>query len=185
MEGYNTEKQEYRGWTLRVECHVDEHMGPPWEEPDGHGPVSDWTTRDKEPGEMVLHTDGRSRRYYDFAGAVKLARADGWDSEPFNKDGRETPGEQAHKAALADFKRLKGWCNDDWHWVGFTSAVISPDGDETEGESVWGFDDEAYMLEDAFETLRYQVDELIEDRAREWKEARILALETQLAEVWP
>ena len=77
------DKIERNGRTFKVTIDRDD-MGPPWEEHDGHGPVSDWTTRDKRPGEMVLHQDGRSRRYYDFAGAVVLARKDGWDTEPYN-----------------------------------------------------------------------------------------------------
>lgn len=61
----------------RDDCH-----GAPWEEEDGHGDVSEWTTRDKLPGEMVLNEDGRSKRFYDFAGACKIARRDGWGFLP-------------------------------------------------------------------------------------------------------
>lgn len=58
--------------------HSDDSMGEPWKEHDGHGEVSDWTTRAKLPGEMVLSEDGRSKRFYDFAEACKTARRDGW-----------------------------------------------------------------------------------------------------------
>lgn len=61
--------------------HSDMH-GAPWEEEDGHGDVSEWTTRDKLPGELVLSEDGRSKRFYDFAGACKIARRDGWGFLP-------------------------------------------------------------------------------------------------------
>jgi len=56
--------------------------GAPWDEECGHGDVSDWTTRDKLPGELVLSEDGRSKRFYDFAGACKIARRDGWGFLP-------------------------------------------------------------------------------------------------------
>lgn len=66
------------GYSVRVHVDYDQDMGAPWEEHDGHGPVSEWTTRDKLPGERVLATDRNHRRYYDFAEACKIARRDGW-----------------------------------------------------------------------------------------------------------
>lgn len=62
----------------------DEYMGAPWEEHDGHGVVSDWTSRDKRPGEMILSEDSRdcSKRFYDFAESCRIARRDGWGSLP-------------------------------------------------------------------------------------------------------
>lgn len=60
----------------------DDHTGAPWEEHDGHGEVSEWTTRAKLPGELVLSGDGPSKRFYDFAGACRIARRDGWGYLP-------------------------------------------------------------------------------------------------------
>lgn len=60
----------------------DSDMGPPWENEDGHSPVSDWTTRGKASGELVLSSDRDSRRFYDFKEACKIARRDGWDFLP-------------------------------------------------------------------------------------------------------
>lgn len=60
----------------------DESHGAPWEEHDGHGDVSEWTTRDKLPGEIVLTTERHGKRFYDFAGACKIARRDGWGFMP-------------------------------------------------------------------------------------------------------
>lgn len=69
---------EYSGHKFRVTAYHDDCMGAPWEEHDGHGIISDWTTRDKAPGELVLASDRGSNRYYDFAETVKIARRDGW-----------------------------------------------------------------------------------------------------------
>lgn len=71
---------EFQGSTYRFRVNVqfDEGMGPPWEEHDGHGPVSEWTTRDKKPGERVLATDGSHKRYYDLAEANRIAKRDCW-----------------------------------------------------------------------------------------------------------
>ena len=68
--------------TIRATIEHDSGHGAPWEECDGHGPVSDWTTRAKRPGELVLCSDGSHKRYYDFAEACRIARRDGWGYMP-------------------------------------------------------------------------------------------------------
>lgn len=134
---YAPETIEHNGWTIRIEVPYDEHMGPPWEEHDGHGIVSEWTRRAKAPGEMVLAEDHGSYRYYDFAESVKLARKDGWG--PSDKDSGKTPGERAHLAALEDYRRLKAWCNDQWTWVGVVVTATAPDGAQSQ-DSLWGIE---------------------------------------------
>lgn len=67
-----------RVYRVRINVHFDEDMGAPWEEHDGHGTVSDWTTRDKRPGEWVLSSERGSKRYYDAEEANQIAEADGW-----------------------------------------------------------------------------------------------------------
>jgi len=121
---------EHNGRSYTAEIHADEDHGAPWEEEDGHGPVSDWTTRAKAPGEMVLKQDRNSRRYYDFAAAVKIARRDGWGLSPEERQrlaadlGREpTRGQIVRAAVLADYENLRRWCNDEWHYVG---VVVRP-----------------------------------------------------------
>lgn len=69
---------EHDGIAYVVTIEHDDCMGAPWDEHDGHGDVSDWTTRDKLPGELVLSEDRNSKRFYDYAGACKIARRDGW-----------------------------------------------------------------------------------------------------------
>lgn len=102
-------------FTVTARIVRDEHMGAPWEEHDGHGPVSEWTDRAKRPGERVLNEDRGSKRYYDFQEAVKIARRDGWgwiphkltierDGETYPCGGRATAGPfTAHDAE--DFNR--------------------------------------------------------------------------------
>jgi len=45
---------EYKGHTIKIETHHDQYLGAPWEEIYGHGIISEWTTRDKRPGEIEL-----------------------------------------------------------------------------------------------------------------------------------
>ena len=79
---YEVRTHHHRDRTVTFSLYHDPHMGPPWKEHDGHGPVSEWTTRDKGSGERILKKDGRSCRYYDFREAVNIARKDGWGLGP-------------------------------------------------------------------------------------------------------
>lgn len=130
--------------TLETE---DFHRRKPWIEDDGHGPVSDWRRTDylsrptKAPGERILFRDGRSFRTYDFAEAVRIARRDGWDAPPY-KTG--TKGQQAARAAEADFNRLRQWCEGQWWYVGVVVELLDDEGEPTgETASLWGIESDA------------------------------------------
>lgn len=138
MRIYDGSVVQIDGIDFVVNIETDCFAGPPWEEEDGHGPVSNWVDRPKLPGEMILlfkfsHNDGNSyrifsryRRYYDFQAAVKLARREGWNTAP---GVFKTPGEQAAVSALADFRRLKRWCDDEWQYVYVTVRPLDEYGD--------------------------------------------------------
>lgn len=145
-----SEQMESReGFDISFEIIPDDATGAPWEENDGHGDVSEWTTRAKRPGELVLCSDRGKRRFYDFAGLVAKALAEGWDAIPYN-DGQETKGQQAAKAARADFERLRAWCNDEWHWCG-VKVSVSRKGTHLGSASLWGLESDAgdYLTETA------------------------------------
>jgi hypothetical protein len=142
------------GFTFTATIHHDGDMGEPWREHDGHGPVSDWTSRDKKAGELVLISDGRSKRYYDFAEAVKLAKRDQWGVKGGKIDG-ETSGQYAARAARHDFDVLQAWCNDEWSWCG-VSVTVSRNGVQLVDDyqcALWGIDlnypgsDNSYLVE--------------------------------------
>lgn len=103
-----------KGTHYRVRVSYDDFADEPWNYCDGHGPVSEWTTRDKRAGELILAADGRRKMLYNFQEAIKKAKAEGWDAEPY-KTG--TKGEQAVRAAMADYKYLKSWCDNEWHYA--------------------------------------------------------------------
>lgn len=155
---YDTYTFKHEGLTFRATVRHDEGMGEPWKENDGHGIVSEWTTRDKRAGERVLISGRGSKRYYDFAGTMAIALKDGWGGE-----GR-TKREKAADAVEQDYKHLKAWCDDEWHWVYVTVDLLSVDGDEVPGshESLGGMEstDEDGIKDAAMEmaeTLAYQV----------------------------
>ena len=113
-------KCEIDGFAATATVYYDDDNSPPWERDEGHGPVSDWTSRDILLGERILSADRYSHRYYDFAEAVKIAKRDGWDTKPY---GTGTKDEQAVRAAERDFEVLKAWCDDQWHYVGVAVTV--------------------------------------------------------------
>lgn len=122
------------GYSAIIKLRYDECAGAPWENCDGHGPVSDWTNRAKAPGERVLAQDRSMRRYYDYAEAIRMAKRDGWDAPPY---GTGTKGERVARAVDRDFKYLQDWCNDRWHYVGVIVKVYR-NGEFVADESLWG-----------------------------------------------
>lgn len=82
MNMYRNLDDTVEGFTLTIE-HDELHCAP-WENEDGHGPVSDWTTRAKRPGELILSSARGRHCYYDFAEACRIACRDGWGFLPGN-----------------------------------------------------------------------------------------------------
>lgn len=150
------------GYSVVVKLDCDD-IGPPWENSDGHGPISEWTTRDKAPGERVLCEDRSHKRFYDFAEAVKIARRDGWDSPPY-KTG--TPGERAARAAEADFAFLRGWCTDQWryHYVSITLRYRGTEINEDDCGGIESFNDHwrEWVAEQVNDMIRVHKDERAE-----------------------
>ncbi len=157
----------HNGREFRVEFPRDDDHGAPWDEEDGHGPVSEWTTRPKLPGERIIAEDTngycgstRSRRFYDVQEAMKIARRDGWDAKPYQTG---TKGEQAARAVEADFEWLRKWCNDQWHYLG---VIVTARCDRCgkfcgPSESIWGIESESEEYLD--ETARELADEIQPD----------------------
>ena len=137
-DAYRTKTRESGALSFRIEWVYDSDCDAPWIREDGHGPVSDWTSDPKAPGQMILCTDRRMRRYYDFAEAVKLARRDGWDVKPY---GTRKPGERAHAAVMADYNYLRQWCENQWHYCGIVVTLLDADGEPDVDASLWGIED--------------------------------------------
>lgn len=129
---------EHQGFMFKVELVPDSDHGAPWDEEDGHGVISAWTTRDKKPGERVLNADRSSKRYYDFAATIEIAKRDGWDAKPYGG----TKGEKAARAVEADFQRMRAWCNDQWCYVGIVVTLVNDEGEDMgePSQSLWGIE---------------------------------------------
>jgi hypothetical protein len=155
---YDGDQFTHRGLTFRVSIVADYFHSPPWEEYDGHGVVSDWTTRKKAPGERVLNTDRGSYRYYDVAASMVIALRDAWDAEPYHAAfPTETKREQAARAVEKDFQFLRGWCHDDWSYIGVEVTRL----DTGQQQALWGIESNAYDYHGV--VARELAEELIDD----------------------
>lgn len=165
---YESRDIERNGTAYRVEFIVDYDMGAPWEEDEGHGIVSDWETRDKKPGEVVINEDHGGKRFYDVAATTRIAKRDKWG---LNDDSRAklakklgrapTAGEIRADAVRLDLERMAGWCNDDWHWCGVEVFPLTDDGDElrSKTESLWGIESDAgAYFDEVIEELIAQIE---------------------------
>lgn len=140
------------GLRFKVTIAHDSDMGEPWKEYDCYGIVSEWTQRDKKPGERVLVSHRESRRYYDVAESIKVALRDGWGCA--NPEGK-TRRQIASEAVEQDYQRLRAWCNDEWFWVYVEVQLIDVNGVPVPGyrESLAGIesDSEEYIGEVAMD----------------------------------
>jgi hypothetical protein len=139
----------------------DDCQDTPWQRDCGHGPVSDWRSKEsKRPGERVLCEDRAKARFYDFAAACDMARRDGWGVEGGRRPD-ETAKQYAARAVERDFAVLKAWCDDEWSYCGVAVQIFA---DETPltGEydhALWGIEynypvsDNAYLTDVANEYL--------------------------------
>ena len=135
----------HHGREMRWELFTDPDSGPPWENDDGVGIVSDWRPKaSKKPGEVIINTDHDSCRLYDVQATTEKARKDGWGlSQPQLEELAQrlgypfwsmlSKGEIAAEAVRLDIERMYGWCNDDWFYVG----VVVTDLISGESESCW------------------------------------------------
>jgi hypothetical protein len=143
MDTFHTERVEIEGVTYHVEHVYDTDSDAPWDREDGHGPVSDWERRDKLPGERVLTEDRGSYRFYDFAEAMRIAKRDGWGvSDP---RAGETKAQQRARAVEQDYKRLRDWCNSEWHYMGVVVCPLNEDDEPRRkySASLWGIESDA------------------------------------------
>jgi hypothetical protein len=152
---------EYKGRTFHFYTNPDQSMGPPWEQEDGHGVITEWSAdNEKRESLHVLNDRGGPAYFYDIEATLEVAKRDGW--------GPGTPEE----AVQADYERMRGWCWDEWSYVGVIVMLIKYDDDATDGwfdtrhtASLWGIesDSEDYHTEVAYELA----DQILDDIEKE------------------
>lgn len=145
---------EHNGRAFTAHIYADDDSTAPWQREDGHGPVrelrgsTDYSNRPaKRPGERFLMWDRNWGLAYDWQAACKLARADGWNAEPYDAPHR------IERAVQADFDRMRAYAEDRWSYVG---VCVTPDDDEDAdpyAHVLWGIESDSpdYLREVACE----------------------------------
>jgi len=144
------------GRRFRIEHHYDLDMAGPWEQDGAYGHVSGWTTRSKRPSEFVLTTCNNKRRFYDYGIAVRRARNEG------------LRGRDAADTVLGEFRRMRDWCRNEWHYMGILVYPLTVDGEDlySNDASLWGIEsdtDAAHIQSITEDLLREAGAELWED----------------------
>lgn len=148
MDKLDTRQFEHEGATFVADIVYDDTAEMPWDREEGHAPVRyaqvPYGSRrpHKEPGERILHTDGRDCWLYDWQGGCRLARRDGWRASA------DDPS--IEHAVQADFDRLRGFLRGDWHYVGIVVSLKSAP--ERFTASLYGIESDATEYID--ETMR-------------------------------
>lgn len=152
---YDGDTFQHNGREFTVTFPREDYQEMPWKWCDGHGVVSEWTTRDKLPGERVLCEDRRSKRYYDIAETTRIAKRDGWglgrdeEAKLAQTLGRAPTRKEIVAAAVdRDFEYLRGWCNDEWCYV---TVMVEHESGEIETLGMVESSDGAYLEETARE----------------------------------
>lgn len=129
---------EVNGLRFRVRFEHDVDAGYPWEDDDGCGPVRKSNkphrdgSSDKRPGERPLNSAGRNewQFYYDWQSAIKTARVDGWNAQPYDAPNA------ALRAVQENFDYCREFINDGWSYVGVIVERINVDGDVLASDSL-------------------------------------------------
>ena len=159
------DKFNYEGRTFRVTIECDDVMVAPWNECDGHGVVSEWVMRDKFPHERVLRAEHNRMQYYDLRASRVIAMRDGWgsDNEPEGLSQRA----KAARAVMADFTRMRAWCDGEWHYAVVKVTLLDDDGGEIANHSVCGVESDSDLTETAHDlALDLHVEQCASDIAR-------------------
>ncbi len=157
-----------RDYIARI--YSDDTSDAPWDREDGHGPVRSAPHRyghqRKSPGEVIIKASRDGVFFYDFAGACRMARADGWGCKGGRKEG-ETARQYAARAAFSDMERMRHFLADHWSYVGVSVSPMDDEGEpgkETYRFAIWGI--ESDCVEYIKETARELADECAAELSR-------------------
>lgn len=174
MNAWHQETVTHSGRSFLVSLFPDDDHSPPWERSDGHGSVR--YVDDREPlasGETILCDLRRGRYVYDLRGAIAQSIRERWGRP--DKATRERLARKLRKPASkvsaidADMDFLRGWCADDWFYIGVCVQLIGPDGEpigDPYDRAVWGVEScGEYWREVASDIA----DEILHERGKAWR----------------
>lgn len=160
----DTAAMDHKGIAFQVSTHHDDDHGPPWEDDDGRGIVTDWLYYPDDPNLRKLGREQRdgTARYFDIAATRAKAAADGWglnDEERAQLPPDATADQILDAVVEGEFRFLDGWCSDDWEYIG----VVVTEPITGASAALWGIEScaGAYLQEVA----REQADAVIAELA--------------------
>jgi hypothetical protein len=177
---------EHSGITVQIRYEPDYDHGAPWDEDCGHGDIRQvncsWGRPDKLPGEVILYSHRGSYWLYDYQGAIKKAKVDGWGCRQVDKFGEPRPpltkNQVAAQAVEEDMDFLRGYLQGDWGYVGIIVTALDEDGEELGQDSCWGFETHRdYHLEMGQEMAEALAKQVYEDKEAEAAAAALEELE--------
>jgi hypothetical protein len=123
---------EVSGQQFRVNFEDEYYPEYPWDNDDGCGIVrrSNKPHRDgqsdKKPGERPLNQAGSNEYqfYFDWQAAMKKAKADGWNTEPYDAPNKTL------RAVEQNFDYLRGFINGDWCYLSVTVTMVDEFGND-------------------------------------------------------
>jgi len=143
------------GWNPLSEYQMEQHLLD--EEPD-----LEEETRLRMLRPLYKNSRGVRDLYYDVMASLEVARTE-W--------GHVTP-EDCMKAVDADYKYLKGWYDDEWHWVFLElTAIIDGELDFDIQSNVGGYESGLALDEDMAEDKLAVLDEAVKEL--EWDRRRL------------
>jgi hypothetical protein len=172
---------EFEGREFEMAIFADDDNGPPWERSDGHGPVRYAEDSERlQRGETVLYELRRGRYVYDMGAAILQASREKWGLDAASMETlakvyapkRPTKSQIRMTAIKKDMQYLRGWCAEDWGYIGVSVRIIGPD-DEPIGDdyshAIWGIESSSndYSHEVAHDLAR----DILHERATVWREA--------------
>lgn len=146
---YSGDTFTHNGGAFRVTHERDDMHAAPWLECDGHGVVTGWRRRDYiDPprGFWRLSSDRLSERLYNWRETMAIAKRDCWGLSPADTqklaeqlNRQPTPRDIRKEAVRKDYEFLRGWCNDEWEYIGVIVELVDDEGQSAgESEALWG-----------------------------------------------
>lgn len=179
-EAISRERFEHDGREFEMAFFPDDDNSPPWERSDGHGPVRFAEDSERlQRGETVLYELRRGRYVYDIGAAILQASREKWglDSESLETlakvyaPKRPTKSQIRMTAIKKDMQYLRGWCADEWCYIGVSVRIIGPDGEpvgDDYAHALWGVESFGDYRE---EVARDLASEILHERRTEWRAA--------------
>lgn len=174
------ERFEHQGREFEMALFADNDNSPPWERSDGHGPVRYAEDSERlQRGETVLWECRRGRYVYDLGAAILQASREKWGLDPESLETlarkcapkRPTKSQIRMAAIKKDMQYLRGWCADEWAYIGVSVRIIGPDGEPVGDDythALWGVESLGDYHE---EVARELAGEILHERGQQWREA--------------